>query len=241
MTDKCDKKCQGPEAIKRETVEYYDKRFGDLSPEKVLGRCKNLRKVMDPLIDFATIKKGDVILDLGCGPGTLAITLAQNFKEAEIYGVDLSEKTLNLARKVIFSLGLNDAIKLERGDIEDLPFPDDFFDVVLSQAVINLVPRKKLAFEEISRVTKPDGHIVISDCIKKAEVEKGSELWSKCITGAPTIDEFEAYVSEAGLKIEERLDITEDTKGLVKDKLWNWPEFLDYDLEYYVFKICRNG
>lgn len=237
MSNKSNKKCREPEAIKRETVEYYDERFGNLSPEKVLERCKNLKKVMDPLIDLASIKKGDVILDLGCGPGTLAITLAQNFSQTKIYGVDLSEKTLSLARKVVFSLGLNDVITLERGDIEDLPFSDNFFDVVLSQAVINLIPRKKLAFEEISRVTKPNGRIVISDCIKKAEVEKSSELWSKCITGAPSMEGFESYVSDAGLKIEKALDMTKDTRDLIENRLWNWPEFLEYDLEYYVFKV----
>ena len=237
MANEENKNCLEPEAIKLETVKYYDERFGSLSPEKVLERCNNLKKVMDPLIDFANIKKGDVILDLGCGPGTLAITLAQNYSQTKIYGVDLSEKTLLLAREVIFSLGLNDVIALEKGDIEDLPFSDNFFDVVLSQAVINLVPRKKLAFEEISRVTKPNGRIVISDCIKKEEFEKNSGLWSKCITGAPSMGEFETYVSGAGIEMQNRLDVTRDAVYLIENKLWNWPEFLDYDLEYYVFKM----
>jgi len=241
MADKCNKKCQEPEAIKRETVEYYDERFGKFSQEDVLGRCTNLKRIMDPLIDFASIKSGDVILDLGCGPGTLLISLADKFRDTKSYGVDLSQRTLEVASKTIFNLGLNDVITLKDGDIEDLPFPDDYFDVILSQAVINLIPNKKKAFEEIARVIKADGRIVISDCIKKAEVEKSSELWSKCITGAPSMDEFETYASDAGLKIQKTLDLTKDTRDLIENKLWNWPEFLEYDLKYYILKIGING
>lgn len=225
-------------ALKDGTEKYYSDLWKNLTTQKVLRRISNQEPVIKPLIELARIKTGDRIIDLGTGPGTIAISLAQAHRDKaiEVHGIDISKEALEVASRAIIELKLN-SIYLERADIEHIPFRDDFFNIVVSQATINLLLDKHKAFQEIARVAKPCGVILISDCIRKKQVCGDACLWYKCISGAPTLEKFYEYAENASLKIVDSLNLTAAVRSLVESKLWNWPEFVEYDMEYCIFKL----
>lgn len=109
------------------------------------------------------IKKGDRVLDVGCGNAVLYDCLAS--KSIDYIGLDLSGNLLKLAKKRIPKLGRNQKVKLVKGNIINLPFEDQLFDWVLALAVLHHIPSKELqeqSVKEIYRVLKPKGHGVIS-------------------------------------------------------------------------------
>ncbi|MFQ6051161.1 MAG: class I SAM-dependent methyltransferase [Candidatus Hydrothermarchaeota archaeon] len=228
-------------SIKERVKKFYDEQWGKLTTKEALDRKINLNSIIKPLIEFSGIRDGDRIVDLGCGTGTLAIAIAELNKNTKIYGIDISRESLRVAKKIIVDLGLENAINLIEADIDFMPFLDNFFDLVVSQATINLLPDKMKAFNEISRITRKGGTIVISDCTSKTKVCGSDELWNKCITGAPSFDEFVNYASDANLSLVDYLKLTDEVRHLVEENLWHWPEFLEFDMEYFVFKLKKQN
>lgn len=115
---------------------------------------------------------------------------------------------LRLAKRAIKDLGLTN-INLILGDAELLPLKDHVFDVVVSQATINLVPNKLKVFSELARVLKEGAILAFSDVVKKEEINQESlDLWCECVTGALTTDECEWIMELCGLTIEDVGDLT---------------------------------
>lgn len=110
--------------------------------------------VLDP-------QDGDAILDAGTGPGVYAITIAQKTNNAKVYGVDLSPKFLDIAKKNADEAGLNGQIRFMKGDLENLPFDDHHFDKLVCAGAIEAVPDREKAAAELYRVLKPGGRAVI--------------------------------------------------------------------------------
>ena len=109
---------------------------------------------------FAGINKGDSVLDLGSGAGNdCFIARALVGDSGRVTGLDLTDEMLQKATRNLEKLGHKN-VSFVKGDIEEMPLPDNAFDVVLSNCVINLVPDKNKAFSEIFRVLKPDGHFL---------------------------------------------------------------------------------
>ncbi len=234
---------------KKENVHlHYDEQWEGYSGADVVKRIENLAPVLDALISELTLKSQNRILDLGSGPGIIPIRLAHVFKtdyEINICGIEISEKAVQLGNKVIKEKDLNNSINLVRGDVENLPFIDEGYDAVISNATLNLLPDKKKSFYEMARVTKNKGQIIIGDCIAKIgetckESEDNDRLWSQCVAGAPTKTEFKQYANEAGLTILEIKDLTKEVASLVKNRLWDWPEFIEHDLDYYIVKMIKS-
>ncbi len=125
------------------------------SIEKVGKRlAKELRK--------AGFEKGN-ILDAGCGFASVSVEIAKEFPEAKITGIDLGEPLLDIGQSIIKDQGLENQITLQKGDALNLQFKDNSFDVVINTFLVHIVENPVQMLNEIERVTKSDGKIIITD------------------------------------------------------------------------------
>ncbi|WP_242928806.1 arsenite methyltransferase [Pontibacter vulgaris] len=152
--------------------------------------------------EFAQIKKGDTILDLGSGAGNdCFVARALTGESGKVIGVDMTEAMIAKARDNAEKLNFNN-VEFRQGEIEDLPLAANRVDVVISNCVLNLVPDKKKAFAETYRVLKPGGHFSISDVVLKGELPAGlvnaAEMYAGCVSGAIQKDDYLQIVREAG-------------------------------------------
>ena len=115
-------------------------------------------------------------LDLGTGPAQIPILLAQRCSKIRITGIDLSVNMLTLGEQHVAEAGLADRIALECVDAKDLPYPDQSFDGVISNSIIHHLPDPMAAFQEISRVIRPDGLIFIRDLMRPDAPETAQAL-----------------------------------------------------------------
>ena len=149
---------------------------------------------------FAQIKKGDTVLDLGSGAGNdCFVARAETGSEGKVIGVDFSPTMLKKARQNAERLGYNN-VEFREGDIEELPVSDASVDVIVSNCVLNLVPNKKAVFGEIYRVLKDDGHFSISDIVLVGglpeNLKKDAEMYAGCVSGAIQKEEYLNFIKE---------------------------------------------
>jgi SAM-dependent methyltransferase len=128
------------------------------------------------------LRAGDRVLDLGSGAGTDSLVAAQMVGPAgRVVGIDMTEEMLAKARAAAATMGFEN-VEFVGGEAERLPFPDESFDVVISNGVIDLVPDKDAVFSEIHRVLRPGGRIQIADVtIQNPVSEEGRrkiDLWT---------------------------------------------------------------
>lgn len=152
--------------------------------------------------EFAKIKQGDVVIDLGSGAGNDAfVARAMAGENGKVIGVDFTERMIEKARANAEKLGLNN-VEFRFGDIEKLPVSANVADVVVSNCVMNLVPDKAKAFAETFRVLKPGGHFSISDIVLVGTLPDGlkqnAEMYAGCISGAIQKDEYLKVIETAG-------------------------------------------
>jgi SAM-dependent methyltransferase len=158
-------------------------------------------------LDLAGIQPGDWVLDLGSGSGTDAFCAAVLAgPTGRSVGVDFTDAQLAKASRLRNAAGLSHAMFVD-ARIEDLPFADDRFDVVMSNGVINLAPHKGLVFAEAARVLKPGGRLAISDIVSGRELKERTrrnvELWAACIAGAIPRDTYVRAIEAEGFEIQE--------------------------------------
>ena len=169
--------------------------------------------------EFAQIKKGDTVVDLGSGAGNdCFIARSVTGAEGRVIGVDMTEEMIARARANAAKLGYTN-VEFRPGDIEHLPVENDTADVVVSNCVMNLVPDKVKAFSETYRILKPGGHFSISDIVLKGElpdsVRNEAALYAGCIAGAIQKDEYLRVITGAGfttvtIQKERKIDVPED-------------------------------
>lgn len=153
---------------------------------------------------FARMKAGDTVLDLGSGAGNdCFVARAVVGESGKVIGVDMTEKMIDLARENADKLGFNN-VEFRLGDIEHLPLTAARVDVVVSNCVLNLVPDKAKAFQEIYRVLKPGGHFSISDVVLLGElpdkIQQATEMYAGCVAGALQKTKFISLIHETGFK-----------------------------------------
>ena len=151
---------------------------------------------------FAKIKPGDVVVDLGSGAGNdCFVARAETGETGRVIGLDMTPTMIDRARKNAKTLGYAN-VEFIYGDIEDMPLPDDLADVVVSNCVMNLVPDKAKAFAETYRILKPDGHFSISDIVLMGELPAGlqqdAELYAGCVSGAIQRENYLGIIAEVG-------------------------------------------
>lgn len=137
---------------------------------------------------FAKIKKGDTVIDLGSGAGNdCFVARAEAGENGKIIGIDFTPAMIERARTNAEKLGFNN-VEFRQGDIEKMPVSANVADVVVSNCVLNLVPNKDGVFKEIFRVLKPGGHFSISDIVLigdlPAGLQEAAEMYAGCVSGA---------------------------------------------------------
>ena len=152
--------------------------------------------------EFAKIKDGDTVVDLGSGAGNDAFIARRIVGErGHVIGIDITEKMIELAKNNAAKLGYKN-VEFRHGDIDSMPLFSNKADVVVSNCVLNLVPNKHKVFGEIFRVLKPGGHFSISDIVIEGELpakwKEIAELYAGCVSGAIQKSEYLGIIEEAG-------------------------------------------
>ena len=152
---------------------------------------------------LASLREGEIVVDLGAGAGLDALIAAEAVgPEGRVIGIDMTPEMLASARKHAVDMGVHGFVEFREGLIEDMPIPDQTADVIISNCVINLSPDKPAAFREAFRVLKPKGRLAVSDIVLDAalpeEVRGLAEAYVACIAGAATEEEYLGAIADAG-------------------------------------------
>src|SRR5580693_251192 len=151
---------------------------------------------------FANIKKGDVVIDLGSGAGNdCFIARAETGDTGKVIGIDFTPAMIDKARANAEKLGYHN-VEFRQGDIEKMPVTANVADVIVSNCVLNLVPNKYGVFQEIYRVLKPGGHFSISDIVLvgelPAKIQEAAEMYAGCVAGAIQKSEYLGLINATG-------------------------------------------
>lgn len=165
--------------------------------------------------EFAGIKKGDHVLDLGSGAGNdCFVARAIVGETGKVTGLDMTEPMIAKARENCSKLKFSN-VDFVIGDIEEMPFENNIFDVVISNCVLNLVPDKSKAFSEIKRVLKSGGHFCVSDVVIKGnlpeKLRKDAEMYAGCVSGAIEMTEYLDIIKDKGffqIKVHKQKEIS---------------------------------
>ena len=153
---------------------------------------------------LAELKPGEIVLDLGSGGGIDVLLSARRIgPTGKAYGLDMTDEMLALARENQRKAGVGN-VEFLKGEIEDIPLPDNSVDVVISNCVINLSADKGRVLREAFRVLKPSGRFAVSDVVTRgevpAEVRRSMLLWVGCIAGALRDYDYVAKLAKAGFE-----------------------------------------
>lgn len=151
---------------------------------------------------FAKIRKGDTVIDLGSGAGNdCFIARNETGEDGKVIGIDFTPAMIEKAEANAQKLGYQN-VEFRQGDIENIPVSENIADVIVSNCVLNLVPDKDKVFKEIFRVLKPNGHFSISDVVLIGDLPEGlrkdAEMYAGCVSGAIQKDAYLALIESNG-------------------------------------------
>ena len=169
-------------------------------------------------VNFADIKEGEVVVDIGSGGGIDVFLSANKVKDSgKVIGIDMTDEMLEKARNNAKQFEFRN-VEFKKGDIErGIPIDDNASDVVISNCVINLTLDKVAAFKEIHRILRSNGRMVISDLVTSKEVDLesvNSEDWCSCIDGALTKENYIESIRKAGFY---NIETLQETPYIEKD------------------------
>ncbi len=213
--------CQGSAAASCDpiTSNLYDESQTGEVPEAALRAslgCGNPTAL-------AQLNPGEVVLDLGSGGGIDVILSARRVgPNGRAYGLDMTDEMLALARENQRKASIEN-VEFLKGEIENIPLPDNFVDVIISNCVINLSGHKDRVISEAFRVLKPGGRFAVSDVVIRgelpSEVRRNMELWVGCVAGALEENEYRDKLAQAGFEAIEieptRVYNVEDARSLL--------------------------
>ncbi|KUK83753.1 MAG: arsenite S-adenosylmethyltransferase [Microgenomates bacterium 39_6] len=168
-------------------------------------------------VAIASLKEGEVVLDLGSGAGFDAFLASPRVgKSGKVIGVDMTDEMLDKARENA-KKGNYTNVEFRKGDIEDLPVDDSSIDAIISNCVINLAPDKEKVFKEAYRVLKTGGRLMVSDVVLTKplsdEIKNDDELLSGCVAGAILKQDYLNLLKKAGF---DKITIHKETPGFLK-------------------------
>ena len=154
--------------------------------------------------EFAKIKKGDYVVDLGSGAGNdCFVARAETGESGKVVGIDFTPEMIEKARNNADKLGFNN-VEFRLGDIENIPLMSNVADVVVSNCVMNLVPNKPKAFAEVPRILKPTGHFSISDIVLVGDlpekIKNAAEMYAGCVASAIQMEDYLKIIENSGFK-----------------------------------------
>ncbi len=153
---------------------------------------------------FAKIKKGDTVIDLGSGAGNdCFVARHETGAEGKVIGIDFTPIMIEKARANAEKLGFNN-VEFREGDIDAMPVSNNVADVIVSNCVLNLVPNKQKVIGEIFRTLKPGGHFSISDIVLVGNLpdalKEDAEMYAGCVAGAIQKTEYLQFIEDAGFQ-----------------------------------------
>jgi len=153
---------------------------------------------------LAELKPGEVVLDLGSGGGIdVLLSAGRVGPTGKAYGLDMTDEMLALARENQKKAGVGN-VEFLRGEIEQIPLPDNTVDVIVSNCVINLSADKDRVLREAFRVLKPGGRLAVSDIVVRGEIpaaiKRSIELWTGCVAGALEESDYKTKLAAAGFE-----------------------------------------
>ena len=153
---------------------------------------------------LAQLNPGETVLDLGSGGGVDVLLSAKRVgPTGKAYGLDMTEEMLTLANEIKRKAGAEN-VEFLKGEIEDIPLPDNSVDVIISNCVINLSADKDRVLREAFRVLKPGGRVAVSDVVTRGaipdEIRQKILLWVGCIAGALEESEYRSKLNAAGFE-----------------------------------------
>jgi len=175
---------------------------------------------------LAQLNPGETVLDLGSGGGIDVLLSAKRVGPAgKAYGLDMTDEMLALANENKRKAGVGN-VEFLKGEIENIPLPDNSVDVIISNCVINLSANKDRVLREAFRVLKPGGRFAVSDVVTRGEIvpeiRKSVLLWVGCVAGALDENDYHAKLASAGFEdigIEPtRIYRAEDARSFLKDQ-----------------------
>jgi arsenite methyltransferase len=175
---------------------------------------------------LAELKPGETVLDLGSGGGIDVLLSARRVSPGgKAYGLDMTDEMLALARENQKKAGVEN-VEFLKGEIENIPLPDNSVDVIISNCVINLSADKDRVLQEAFRVLKKGGRFAVSDVVTRGdippEIKKSILLWAGCVAGALQEDEYRHKLGAAGFESIEveptRIYRAEDATSFLKDQ-----------------------
>ncbi len=170
--------------------------------------------------EFAKIKEGNTVIDLGSGAGNDAF-IARRFvgENGKVIGIDFTDAMIKRARDNAEKIGFNN-VEFRQGDIEDMPVSSSKADIIVSNCVLNLVPNKHKVFSEIFRVLKPGGHFSISDIVLEGELpskwKEVAEFYAGCVSGAIQKQDYLDIIAESGFS---NIIIQKDKPIIIPDNI----------------------
>jgi ubiquinone/menaquinone biosynthesis C-methylase UbiE len=169
---------------------------------------------------FAKIKKGDVVIDLGSGAGNDAfIARHETGETGKVIGIDFTPAMIEKARKNAEVRGFNN-VEFRQGDIEKMPVTANTANVIVSNCVLNLVPNKDGVIKEIYRVLKPGGHFSISDIVLEGqlpkEIREATEMYAGCVAGAI---QKQVYLELIGANDFKNITVQKDKAIIIPDDI----------------------
>ncbi len=204
----CNCSCNSSKGIAEE-IGYSEEETGKFSEANLGLGCGNP-------VAMSRIKEGDIVVDLGSGAGFDAFIAANKVGlEGKVIGIDMTEKMIEKARMNAERYNYKN-VEFKLGDIENIPLPDNFADVVISNCVINLAPDKDKVFREAYRILKKGGRIYISDIVLLKELDKEQKddenLLVGCVAGALQKGDYLDRMRKAGFQVEILGEDTEISK-----------------------------
>jgi SAM-dependent methyltransferase len=182
-------------------------------------------------VALASLKEGEIVLDLGSGAGFDCFLAADKVgKKGRVIGIDMTPEMIEKARENA-EKGKYENVEFRLGEIENLPAADNSVDIIISNCVINLAPDKKNVFKEAFRVLKPGGRLMVSDIVLEKElpdsIRNSIKAYVECVSGALLKNEYIEAINEAGFQqvkiIDETrfpydlLDNDPTTRAIIKD------------------------
>jgi arsenite methyltransferase len=175
---------------------------------------------------LAQLHAGETVLDLGSGGGIDVLLSARRVgPTGKAYGLDMTDEMLALANENKRKAGAEN-VEFLKGQIENIPLPDNTVDVIISNCVINLSADKDRVLREAFRVLKPGGRFAVSDVVTTGgippEIRKSVLLWVGCIAGALEENDYRRKLAAAGFEQIEvqptRIYRIEDARELLTSK-----------------------